>query len=107
MTVTKAIAAICFCSTLTAVSAVAEPRTDSDHNRIAVPYADLNLNRAAGIEVLYQRLKRASRQVCGANDLREAGSARQAQYNRACYEQSLGSAVDRLLLPRLNELHRS
>ena len=58
-----------------------------------VSYDDLDLTSSAGQSKLHYRLSRAARAVCGSNDMRLAGSVRQASENQNCYENSLAEAM--------------
>lgn len=76
-----------------------------DDAAVRVSYADLNINNAAGAEVLYARLQRASQEVCGIGpglDMRSLSETRKA---RVCYEKSLTAAVNRIDSDALTELH--
>lgn len=69
------------------------PGPHQESVRIEVSYADLNLDEAAGIETLYQRLRSAAAGVCGPISLFEAGSVKQVTNNKACYKDLLDRAV--------------
>lgn len=56
-----------------------------------VTYGDLNLNSAAGADVLIDRIDQASEQVCGSNDGRT--NTRQAHINRACEVETAENGV--------------
>jgi UrcA family protein len=71
---------------------------------VTVRYADLDLNTAAGVEVLYARLRAASRAVCNVDERRPLVEAMAA---KSCYVQVLGTAVDAAKLPTLTALYRS
>jgi UrcA family protein len=62
---------------------------------------------ANGPEALYERLKNASRKMCGSDDLLVTGSIRRVAGNEACYEGTLDAAVKRLADPAVTALHRS
>jgi UrcA family protein len=55
-----------------------------------VSYADLNLGSVDGQQTLFQRLKRAARDVC---DTREARTTQEMRSSRVCYEEALNQAV--------------
>ena len=71
---------------------------------VRVSYADLNLNRAEGIETLYTRLKRAARRVCEDGGQRPL-SAQNAE--KDCEEATLGRAVKKVGSERLAAIHQS
>ncbi len=54
---------------------------------------------------LYQRLKIASRKLCGSSSHRITRSLAQSVSNAECYDESLATAVDRLGNPAVTELH--
>ena len=70
---------------------------------VRVSYADLDLSEAGGAQTLYARIKSAAREACGPEpavlDLRDA-----AGY-KACYEQAVAKAVNRVGSDQLNALH--
>ncbi len=70
---------------------------------ITVRYADLDLDSAAGLDTLYSRIERASRQVCGRADGRNLALA--AQW-RACRNEALDTAISRIENAQLSKLHR-
>jgi UrcA family protein len=70
---------------------------------VKVSYADLDISHAAGARTLYARIKSAAREACGPDpailDLRDAAS------HRACYEQAVARAVNRVGSEQLQALH--
>jgi len=56
-------------------------------------------------ENLYQRLKIASRKICGSSSHRITRSLAQSVSNAECYDESLATAVERLGNPAVTELH--
>ena len=71
---------------------------------VAVSYADLNLDTAAGVEALYARLRAASRSVCNVGEGRGLVAVMAA---KVCYREVLGAAVGDAKLPTLTALHRT
>jgi UrcA family protein len=59
-------------------------------NSFTVRYSDLNLNTAAGATVLYQRIHRAAKDVCGEVD---AQSLKVAAAVKACEDQAIERSV--------------
>ena len=76
-----------------------------EDTEITVSYADLNLNTEKGVQTLYRRLKRASKEVSGITSLRTVGSVRRVQEARQQYNESLSNAVESFNNERLSEIH--
>lgn len=99
--------------TVAAVSAMAIPlfasaTVASDAERATTIFYDRSAHGTAnGPEALYERLKTASRKMCGSDDLLVTGSIRRVAGNEACYEGTLDAAVRRLDDPAVTALHRS
>lgn len=98
-------------STLLATSAMAEAYTETlVQSQAAVAHsatvslADLNLESSEGQETMYYRLSRAARDVCGSTDYRQAGGARQAAKNQACYQEALSDALAQATAGRMASL---
>ena len=75
--------------------------------RIAVDYADLNLETHAGVKRLHYRLQRAARHACDLRPVRETGSLAVTRAARACYKDSLAAAVDAIGNERLTAFVRA
>ncbi len=76
--------------------------------KATVSYADLNLEKAEGVRVLYRRLKRASNELCSTTPPRVAGSLPEIYLRRAtrqCYRESLSNAVDKFNNEDLTRIH--
>ena len=58
-------------------------------------------------ENLYQRMKIASRRLCGSSSHRITRSLARSVSNAECYDDSLASAVERLDNPEVTELHNN
>ncbi len=72
--------------------------------KASVSYADLNLENEEGVRVLYRRLKRASKEVCGApSGSLEAILA--VHEIRRCYLDTLSNAVDDIDNDDLTRIH--
>lgn len=69
---------------------------------VTVNFSDLDIERGAGVETLYQRLRTAAKSVCGTKDARNLN---EMQEWRACYKQALDGAVEKVNNDRLDELH--
>ena len=91
------------------VAAVAPANTPGklEGTKATVVYADLNLGSEAGIQALYLRLKRASREVCGVTSFKNAGSAYQIKQVKNCYRETLTEAVENIDNELLTRIHAS
>ena len=75
------------------------------YSDVVVHYSDLDLNSGAGNKVLYARLSSAAERACGKEpNMRDL--KRHAQY-RACYQERLNGAVDKIGTRELQALHES
>ena len=82
------------------------PAMAETHVQQKVNFADLNLDKAAGVETLYRRVKTAARRVCGANTAqRRTGSIRQLGTDRQCYELAMTKAIQQIDHPQLSALY--
>ncbi len=70
-----------------------------------VDFSDLDISDAPDAEVLYRRLKRASRSVCGLQSLRISATVRVMAQQKRCYWESLEAAVAQLGHPELSRIH--
>lgn len=74
-----------------------------DTLRMDVSYSDLNLDSAAGVKVLYSRLRSAARHVCVPFD---DGQQRAINFHfHACFKNALDSAVAKINKPTLTAMH--
>ena len=79
---------------------------DSGMEMVAVSYAELDLSKPAGAEVLYDRLQRAAKQVCGVRERSHSPFYTvSAADKQACYEDALNRAVAQIDAPLLKEQH--
>jgi UrcA family protein len=74
-----------------------------DAPSVKVSYADLDLSRQQGTEVLYRRIQSAARSVCGRVDSREI-----ARYRlfRQCYEEAIELALKEINRSNLYAMHK-
>ncbi len=72
---------------------------------VKVSYADLNLGKAEGAEVLYRRLRLAAKQVCGVQPLRIERSLSGAAQTRTCFQEALDSAVQKIDNENVSRIH--
>mgnify|MGYP001815364777 CR=1 FL=1 len=78
----------------------------SETAAVAVSYAELDLSKSAGVEVLYDRLQRAAAKVCGVNDRSSSlYYVATAAEKKACYQDALSRAVAQIDAPLLKEQH--
>ena len=92
-----------------AISAPAIASSGADNElkgqSVKVSYADLNLQKEAGVKVLYRRLQQAAKKACGVESFRNAGSLSEAANMRRCYESSLTSSVAKVNSALLTKIH--
>ena len=74
-------------------------------SQISISYDKARLERAYGPEDLYDKMKYASRKLCGSTDIRIAGSLRNSVKNTKCYDGTLEAAVQRVDNAALTALH--
>jgi UrcA family protein len=70
---------------------------------VRIPYADLDLTTDEGMAVLYARVRRAAKAVCGAPGV--TGSRLDERHD-ACLRAATDRAISQLGVPGLAELHR-
>ena len=73
--------------------------------KATVSYADLNLENEESVRVLYRRLQRASKEVCGVTSRLIAGSIGHFQGTKRCYRETLSNAVDKFENEDLTRIH--
>jgi UrcA family protein len=98
-----------FGMTLAALAAVAvigtaHAATPTEARSLKVTYSDLNLESAAGTQVLYSRIVSAARNVCAAQDVdnRDLHAVKQ---ELQCENQAIAEAVSSVHSPRLAALY--
>ncbi len=79
--------------------------SDFEDAKVTVSYADLNLENEKGVQTLYRRLQRASKEVSGFTSLRKFGSVSRMQKARQSYRNALSNAVEKIDNERLSEIH--
>ena len=88
---------------LASAAASANPSGDTEEVQAEnVNYEDLNLNTLAGVSVLYNRIERAARLVCGPNN----DQSRHGQW-KTCYRMAIAAAVAKVNNPLLTAIHDS
>ena len=75
---------------------LANTSIDIEDGKVSVSYADLNLENEQSVRVLYGRLQRASKEVCGSGTLRHGGSVIMKSSGLRCYRKTLSNAVDKI-----------
>ena len=89
-----------------AVSAMTLPLIASaSTSNISVAFNKAELDSAQGQERLYDRMKNASRKLCGSSNLQLTGSVNKTLGNTECYNGTLTAAVQRLDNDAITELH--
>ena len=74
--------------------------------KASVSYADLNLESEESVRVLYRRLKRASKELCGIRPRKIYGaSAYHMWESQRCYKATLSNAVDNIDNEDLTRIH--
>ena len=79
--------------------------SDFEDAKVTVYYADLNLDNEKGVQTLYRRLQRASKEVSGFTSPRKFGSVGLMQKARQSYRNALSNAVEKIDNERLSEIH--
>lgn len=82
--------------------AIAEAR-DGETRSLRVEYGDLDIDVDPGAEILLNRIERAARRVCGADQGRRPLSEQAA--TRSCVARAVDQAVSAVDAPRLTALH--
>ncbi len=92
-----------FASIGTAAMANAAAPAD-DLPQVAVKYGDLDLTSSRGAQLLYRRIVGAAEQVCPRADARDLAAWSKS---RACREEAIARAVERVPSGQLAALYRS
>ena len=79
--------------------------SDFEDAKVTVSYADLNLENEEGVRVLYRRLQRTSKDVCGVTSLKIAGSVHRFTESLQCYRESLSNTVEKIDNDDLTRIH--
>jgi UrcA family protein len=75
---------------LVSVAQFSQAGSVDSHPAITVHYSDLNMNTEAGVASLYNRIRHAAQQVCGAVDPLRLDEVAAAQ---ACVHQAIATSV--------------
>lgn len=70
-----------------------------------VKYGDLNIGTPQGLEMLYARINRAARAVCGFDHSHK--ELQRSRPSHSCYRAAVENAVNKVNQPTLTALHRS
>ena len=85
---------------------LADTPSHFDDGKAAVSYADLNLDNEESVQVLYRRLQRASKKICGISPRKIYGSSVYHMWeSQRCYEATLSNAVDKFDNEDLTRIH--
>ncbi len=101
------IAAVVFIALSAPAIASVTPEGHLKGKSVKVTYADLNLEKEAGAKVLYRRLQQASKQACGVEKVRTAGSIRVLAEMQRCYKKTLTAVVKKIDSAELTKIHES
>ncbi len=74
---------------------------------VKVSYADLNLEKKAGAQVLYRRLQNAAKRACDVRSLSVEGSVSNIVEARRCYRGALSTAVEQIDNEIVTNIHDS
>jgi len=85
-------------------AAASPPPAGGEVRQITVHFDDLNLDQAAGVAVLYRRIRGAAEQVCG--EPQRPGSRIISPFWAGCVAQAVERAVVALDRPSLTAYHR-
>jgi len=96
---------LCLSCSIPVIASAAIKAPAQDERSTKVFIADLNLIDEQGIEEAYRQLRRASREVCGSQNLTLAGSLKQRQLNQQCYGKTLTTAVQDVNNAELSQIH--
>jgi len=86
---------------------MAAPDDHLQGTTMKVSYADLNLEKEAGAEILYQRLQKAAKQVCSGRTLTVKGSLTEAAARTSCIRDTLDEAVKHVNNQHVSKIHAS
>jgi UrcA family protein len=85
---------------LVACAVVSSAFADEEVRSETVKFQDLNVNTAAGVEALYQRIHSAAKRVCSESDPLQQIAA------GACARKAEVRAIDKVNLPQLTAYYR-
>ena len=85
--------------------AMAAPDAGLQGTAMKVSYADLNLEKEEGAEILYQRLQKAAKQVCSGRTLALKGSLTEAAARTSCIRDTLDEVVKHVNNQHVNKIH--
>jgi UrcA family protein len=85
---------------LALASASASGNHDTDERAEKVNYEDLNVDTLAGASILYHRIERAARAVCGAER-----ADQESLMDMSCYRMAIAAAVAKVNSPWLTAIH--
>jgi len=85
--------------------ALASTSSHLETHKATVSYVDLNLENEEGVRVLYRRLQRASKEVCGVASLKSLEYLHLRSKTKQCYREALSNAVDKIDNEDLTRIH--
>lgn len=72
---------------------------------LTVNFADLDISKARGLEVLYSRIEHAAKVVCNYDYMPKSLS--RTRHAKGCYKTAIDDAVRQINRPTLTALHRT
>ena len=85
-----------------------DARVERETNSVTVSFAELDLTKTAGVEVLYSRLQKAAEHVCGVGARSLISLTASSRSEKAeCYQMTLSKTVASLDMEALTEKHSS
>ena len=78
-----------------------------ENTSVKVSFADLDISNADGLNTLYKRLQNASKEACGSIAYTQEKNLSALTRNKACYQETLSSAVEKVDNDSLRDLHSS
>lgn len=98
--------------TAAAIFAISAPAAASlgtdkalENSSVRVSYADLNIEKEAGAQTLYNRLQQASKRACGVRSYRNAGSIAVKTHMQRCYRETLAASIKKIDSEELTKIH--
>ncbi len=104
---TKFVSIILVAGLATPLVGLAAAPSEIGDDYMSVSYSDLNIHSVTGAKALYGRLQKATEKFCGVEPYSVVRSLKAHADAKACYEETLSSAVDKIESRTLREIHES
>jgi UrcA family protein len=104
---TKFVSIILVASLATPLIGLAAAPSETGDDYMSVSYSDLNIHSVTGAKALYGRLQKATEKFCGVEPYSVVRSLKTHAAAKACFEETLSSAVDKIESRTLKEIHES